>query len=257
MFGTTPSLERFTKRWAITGTMAKASSKASAITKASKSSNEKVEWTNVEIDGILENLMPVTVPVSITVRGRQKILSFKECEALLRKAKRISLEPCWCRLKIKGCDAPVDICVSMNREAELAVSEREGRHATLQEAMEALKRGHRAGLVHLAYEDDAHELQAICSCCSCCCHTLSAITRLGYDPAIVGHSDVVAVHVPGTCTNCGICVQRCHFKAWTTEGEKVKHNPELCAGCSVCVAFCPAGSIKLVKRDTKKMRMAK
>ena len=131
--------------------MAKSNKRASAITKASKASSRKVEWTDAEIDGILDEVKPVTVPVSITVKGRQKILSFKECESLLRKARKISLEPCWCRLKIKGCTSPIDICVSMNREAELAVSERQGRQVSLDEAMEALKRGHRAGLVHLAY----------------------------------------------------------------------------------------------------------
>jgi ferredoxin len=235
--------------------MTKVNSKSSAITKASESAKQNVEWTTAEIDGILDEYKAVTVPVSISVKGRQKILSFKECQALLRKARNITLEPCWCRLKIKGCDAPVDICVSMNREAALGVSEREGRHATIKEALDALKRGHQAGLVHLAYEDDSHEIQAICSCCSCCCHTLSAITRFGYDPAIVGHSDVVAVHIPSTCTDCGICVDRCHFKAWTKDGEKVAHHPEKCAGCGVCVSFCPSGSIKLVKRVLKKRKM--
>ncbi len=215
---------------------------------------ENKDWTRAEIDDVLAEYIPVTVPVSISVRGKQKVLGFNELEKILKKAKLISLEPCWCRLKIKGCDGPIDVCVCVDKEAELAISKREGRKATYEEAMNALRRSHKAGFVHLAYETPGHEMRSICSCCACCCHTMAAITRFGYDPAIVGHADVIAAYSSENCNQCGLCVKRCHFKAWTTDGDKVMHNPDKCAGCGVCVSSCPTGSIILNKRAPRKGR---
>ncbi len=215
---------------------------------------ENKDWTRAQIDEVLAEYIPVTVPVSISVKGKQKVLGFNEMEKILKKAKLISLEPCWCRLKIKGCDGPIDVCVCVDKEAELAISKREGRKATYEEAMNALRRSHKAGFVHLAYETPGHEMRSICSCCACCCHTMAAITRFGYDPAIVGHADVIAVYSSENCNQCGLCVKRCHFKAWTTDGDKVLHNPDKCAGCGVCVSSCPTGSITLNKRALRKGR---
>ena len=215
---------------------------------------ENKDWTRAQIDEVLAEYIPVTVPVSISVKGKQKVLGFNEMEKLLKKAKLISLEPCWCRLKIKGCDGPIDVCVCVDKEAELAISKREGRKATYEEAMNALRRSHKAGFVHLAYETPGHEMRSICSCCACCCHTMAAITRFGYDPAIVGHADVIAVYSSENCNQCGLCVKRCHFKAWTNDGDKVLHNPDKCAGCGVCVSSCPTGSITLNKRALRKGR---
>jgi Pyruvate/2-oxoacid:ferredoxin oxidoreductase delta subunit len=215
---------------------------------------ENRDWTRAEIDDVLAEYIPVTVPVSISVEGKQKVLGFNELEKILRKAKLISLEPCWCRLKIKGCDGPIDVCVCVDKEADLAIAKREGRKATYEEAMNALRRSHKAGFVHLAYETPGHEMRSICSCCACCCHTMAAITRFGYDPAIIGHADVIAVYSSENCNQCGLCVKRCHFKAWTTDGDKVMHNPDNCAGCGVCVSSCPTGSITLNKRVLRKGR---
>ena len=213
---------------------------------------ENKDWTRTEINDILAEYKPMTVPVSISVEGKQKVLGFHELEKILKKAKLISLEPCWCRLKIEGCKGPIDVCVCVDKEAELAIAKREGWKATFKEAMDALRKTHKAGLVHLAYDTPGHEMRSICSCCACCCHTMAAITRFGYNPAIIGHADVIAVYSSKECDQCGLCVKRCHFKAWTIDGDKVQHNPAKCAGCGVCVSFCPTGSIRLNKRSRGK-----
>lgn len=211
------------------------------------------DWTRAEIDEVLAEYRPVTVPVSISIEGRQRILCFEEVERILRKAKVISLEPCWCRLKIKGCDAPVNVCVCVDEEAEDAMTKRDGWRATLEEAMEALRLSHSAGLVHIAYDMPGKGMRSICSCCACCCHTLAAITRFGYDPSIVGHADVIAEYDERTCDQCGICVARCHFKAWSEQDGRVVHEESRCAGCGVCASFCPTGSINMVKREGRKV----
>jgi len=211
----------------------------------------KNDWTTDEIDAVLEQYKPITVPVSISIKGKQKVLSFSEAEKILKKARLISIEPCWCRLKLKNCNGPIDVCICVDKEAELAITQRDGWKATLKEAMSALEKTHKAGLVHLAYEMEGHEMRSICSCCACCCHTLAAITRFGYGE-VVARSDVIAVHSPSKCTNCKICVNKCHFDAWNLVGGKVHHYSLKCAGCGVCASFCPTSSIKMTKRKDPK-----
>lgn len=215
----------------------------------------KNEWTTDEIDEILAVYTPVTIPVSISIEGNQKVLSLMEAERILKKAKLISLEPCWCRLKLKNCNGPIDVCICVDREAEIAIKERQGWKATFEDAMEALRKTHKAGLVHLAYEMKGHEMRSICSCCACCCHTMAAITRFGYEGA-VGFSDRIAVYEPLVCSNCKVCVDKCHFDAWGLVSGKVHHYPKKCAGCGVCVSFCPKGAIQLKPRPRTRRKGA-
>jgi len=207
------------------------------------------EWTTDEIDEMLDQMKPITLPVNITVRGKQKVLDHSEARTILEKARLISLENCMCRLKLKNCDAPVDLCICIDEEAEIAISDRGAWKTTLGNAMDALRRGQEAGLVQIAYEVEGRKIQAICSCCACCCHSLAAITRFGYDIDVVEKSGMIAVHDKETCENCELCISRCHFDAWGLVGGEVHLYSMRCAGCGVCVASCPTGSIKLVERN--------
>jgi len=209
------------------------------------------DWTPEELEEILSEHKAVTLPVSITVEGRQKVVGFSEAESVIRKAGLIGIEDCWCRQKHGNCESPLDVCLTFDKEAEVAIAERGGRRATAEEALDALERSHNAGLVHLAFVRKGTEIFSICGCCSCCCHTMAAITRFGYDLGVVEKADVVAVHEPSTCKNCKLCVSRCQFDAWGIVGGKVRLYDLRCSGCGVCVSSCPTGSIHLVARKTE------
>ena len=209
----------------------------------------RTEWTTEEIDKQLGDFKIVTIPVDISFEGNQRVLNFSEAERMLRKAKLLSLEPCTCRQKMGNCDAPVDyVCIGLDEGAREAMTLREGRRATFEEAMDALKRTHEAGLVHLCFELEGHAVGAICGCCQCCCHALAAITRFGGYDGIVRSSDMVAVHDASRCSNCQVCVDRCQFDAWGLVAGRVHHYPGKCTGCGVCVSFCPENSIGFVER---------
>lgn len=189
-----------------------------------KAGTVKNEWPREELEEFLDRYRAVTIPVSITVEGKQKVLSFDEAARILGKAKLISVEPCYCRSTLKNCDNPVDVCLAMDKEAEIAIAERGGKRTTMEGALSVLKRSNKAGLVHMAVELKNREIRLICSCCSCCCYTLSALTRFGYE-GVVGNSDVIAVHDPSTCDDCEVCIGRCNFNAWGMVGEKCAPLP--------------------------------
>jgi Pyruvate/2-oxoacid:ferredoxin oxidoreductase delta subunit len=211
---------------------------------------EKNDWTKEELEKEYVNTMTaVTVPVNIHIEGQQRILDLSEMKKILREAKLISLGECGCRKKLKKCDAPLDVCISLDKEARDYIKNGLAKKASLDEALEALERSHVAGLVHIAYTFEGNEKpDVVCSCCSCCCHSLSALIRFGIPEAIVA-SKYVTLNNPETCINCGTCVERCEFKARHLENGKLVYNRARCFGCGTCVSTCPTESISLVKRD--------
>ena len=53
----------------------------------------------------------------------------------------------------------------------------------------------------------------------------------------------------GTCTGCGICVEKCPVGAISMEGEKAKINMDECIHCGVCHDVCPQ---QAVRHDSEK-----
>lgn len=211
---------------------------------------KKDDWTKEELERDYVNSMTaVTVQVNIRVEGRQRILDLSEMERILRGAKLVSLGECGCRKRLKKCDAPLDVCISLDEDAEDQIKKGLVRKVSLEQALEALKRAHEAGLVHIAYTFEGNEKpNIVCSCCSCCCHSMSAMVRFGIPEAVVA-SQYIAVNNPETCINCGTCAERCQFKARHLEKSILVYKEARCFGCGVCVSTCPTKSISLVKRN--------
>jgi ferredoxin len=211
---------------------------------------ESKDWTKEELEKeYIGTMTAVTIPVDITLKGTQQILGLTEMEKILCEAKVISLGDCGCRKRVKMCDAPLDVCIELNENAEDMIKRGMAKQVSLEEALDALKRSHDAGLVHIAYTfKDSEKPDIICSCCSCCCHSMSALVRFGMPKAVVA-SNYIAVHNPETCINCGVCVKRCQFKARTLENGKLMFNATRCFGCGVCTSTCPTKSTSLVKRN--------
>lgn len=211
--------------------------------------DKKNDWTREELQReYVEKMTAVTVPVHITIHGQQTILDLSSMENLLRNAQIITLEDCGCRTKWHKCDAPTDVCISLDDEARDSMK-RGARRISVAQALVALQRSHRAGLVHMAFTFSGKDRpEVICSCCSCCCHSLSALVRFGMPDAVVA-SQYIAQQNSDTCNNCGTCVQRCQFKARQLDSKNMLvFDPVKCFGCGLCLSTCPTRSIKLVSR---------
>ncbi len=211
---------------------------------------EQGDWTREELQKeYVEEMTAVTVPVNISIHGQQTILDLSTVESILRSAEIISLEDCGCRTKWHKCDAPLDVCISLDNRARESIQSG-ARRISLAQALVVLQRSHQSGLVHLSFTFKGKEKpEVICSCCSCCCHSLSALVRFGMPDAVV-ESERIAEQNYETCDNCGACVQRCQFKARQLDSDNhLVFNSSKCFGCGLCMSTCPTRSIKLIKRN--------
>ena len=214
-------------------------------------------WSEKDVRKYVDELKGVTIPVNFTLEGKQRIISFEHLERLLRKAKIIAITDCECRTTVRGCDAPIDVCLYLNEGAKEQIDRKLGKEVSLKDALAVLKKANEAGLVHVAFtETGEKEPSYICSCCSCCCHSFVAMQKFGFNDAIIS-SDMVAVQNDELCDDCGLCVERCHFNARRKIDDHLTFEKERCFGCGVCISACPRDAIHLEdRRDRQTNRPA-
>ena len=210
---------------------------------------KKKDWTREEIQrDYVETMIAVTIPVEVKLDGSTRIYDLSQSEAILENAHIISLANCDCREKVQACDNPLDVCISLDKEAEYAISKARGKAVSLDEALAALRRSHDAGLVHISYTDKGKPSPLIiCSCCACFCHSLAGLVRFELPDAVV-ESDSIAQQNEDACIQCGVCADRCQFQARSLENGRLLFDPVKCFGCGVCVTTCPVEAISMVKR---------
>jgi Pyruvate/2-oxoacid:ferredoxin oxidoreductase delta subunit len=197
----------------------------------------------------LENA--VTIPVNVEIRMDERVFDLSEVEKILKQAKRIIVQECGCRSDKRNCEAPLEVCLSIDPAADYTTkfAERRPREVTLRQALNVMRKSHEAGLVHMAYTkkgDDRATL--ICSCCPCCCTTLAGLLRHGIATQVLT-SKFIAQENYDKCVVCGKCVDRCVFGARELDNGKLTYDSARCYGCGLCVTICPTTAKTLVARS--------
>jgi len=186
--------------------------------------------------------------VNTLIEADHTVYDLSEAKTILGKARKIVVGDCPCRAEHHNCDAPLDVCLSLDEQAEISL--RNGgnnRVVTLDEALSILKRSHEAGLVHMAYvAKGADKPKVLCSCCACCCNTLGPMLAKGTFELILSSKYVAEDNE--MCTACGVCTNRCIFGARRLAGGELVYDPSRCMGCGVCVSTCPTGTISMALR---------
>jgi Pyruvate/2-oxoacid:ferredoxin oxidoreductase delta subunit len=183
------------------------------------------------------------------------VLLLPEVEEMLRAAADIVVQPCDCRRLGQYCGRPVDTCLWLDESARQTLARGNGRRLTVDEAIQLVRWADDQGLMHTG--DAAwqkHGLHAICNCCACDCYPFRAAQLMnsrGYWP----RNRYVAAHDAERCTDCGLCVDRCHFAAFRwDEGEadapasrarQLVFDPGRCWGCGLCANTCPEEAITM------------
>jgi Pyruvate/2-oxoacid:ferredoxin oxidoreductase delta subunit len=191
-----------------------------------------------------------------------EVLDWERATSLIDEAEAIAVSYCYCRHKAehlgKRCDAPMEICLSLNGGAEYNLRRGFGRAIERQEATEILEQARERGLVQVA-DNVQQKPTFICNCCSCCCmqmrayheFDLPAVTPSGFTPELDA----------ALCKGCSRCARACPVTAITMKPKRVTSQQrsdmepqwdfERCIGCGVCAHSCRVDALEMVRSDNQ------
>ena len=173
-----------------------------------------------------------------------KIVPVERASEILRRAKKIAVANCACRIRERRCSSPVETCLALDKLAEWEISRGMAREINLDEALEILRLSEEHGLIHETVNSDTPDV--ICNCCACCCSFLRTILVFGIEAATM-KSRYMATFDQEKCNVCEekACTAKCIFGGIKELGGKLEINPNRCWGCGLCVSVCPHDSIKM------------
>lgn len=163
---------------------------------------------------------------------------------------------CYCRHKAEhlgeNCDAPQDVCLSINGLSHSLSKHGYARLISKEEALEKLALSYEHNLIQFA-ENVQDDVGFICNCCSCCCMALKGAKKMGV-PQAISSSNFIA-EMNDKCVSCKKCVSVCPVGCFDVEDNdgngKVTFDPTLCLGCGVCERICKLDAIEMIKRDKR------
>ena len=191
------------------------------------------------------------IPVGVSIEAKTSILDFESVAQMIEKSRSLAVTNCTCRLSMRKCDRPLEVCLQVDAAADYNLARGTGRSLSKQEALDILRQAEEAGLVHVTM--NRHEgNHFICNCCPCCCQTMPVLIEGGI--RVVDPSRFVAKVDPRECIGCGECAERCYFSAISFpegEGGPSLVDPERCMGCGLCLVTCPTEAISLSEAREK------
>jgi Na+-translocating ferredoxin:NAD+ oxidoreductase subunit B len=188
------------------------------------------------------------IPVEQSLEAGTRVHPHEEVARLIDAVDYIALAGCACRISVKACDRPTEMCLIFDGGGRFLVERGFAREITRDEAHDVLNKAEEAGLVHTS-TNSKDRPSFICNCCKCCCTILTCRTQLGLPNAFAESS--YEARVDGeACTGCGLCAEdRCPMDAIVLSDEGAVLDALKCIGCGLCVSSCPVGAITLVGRD--------
>ncbi len=185
---------------------------------------------------------------------RLQILAHESAEQMIRSASHIGLSRCYCRHKMelvdRACDAPQNICLTLNISAASLVRYGHASAIDTARALDVLQQARDNNLVQFG-ENVRRQVNFICNCCKCCCEGLQAAQRFAMHSPVLT-TNFAAMVEADACCNCGQCAAVCPVNAIDSSGPGKRGHAQiaadLCLGCGVCVKACPDDAIRLTAR---------
>ncbi|MBN2178894.1 MAG: 4Fe-4S binding protein [Deltaproteobacteria bacterium] len=185
------------------------------------------------------------IPINEGIESQTQILPYEDAAKIVEGARNIAVTDCTCRLIMKKCNKPLNVCLQLNKGADYAIKRGTGRKIDVEEAKQILKKCEEAGLVHTT-ENKAGVGTVLCNCCECCCEAIPYL-KSPATKGIVAPSRYRASVEVELCTSCGSCIDICPMEAISMNDDSASVDSELCIGCGLCTGDCPVDAIALVE----------
>jgi len=201
-------------------------------------------------DGVIE--------VGKSVDTGEMVLPSEVVEHFIREASyRFVMDFCICRESMPCTDYPHELgCVFLGEGAR-GIHPGLGREATVEEALDHVRKAREAGLVYSVGKSKldtvwletgpGEKLFTICNCCPCCCITRGIAVSHKILSEKYSRMPGVKLTVTDDCVGCGDCVEPgvCIFGAISLDAETAEINDN-CRGCGRCAETCPNHAIEVM-----------
>jgi ferredoxin len=186
------------------------------------------------------------------------VLTWERATEVVGGARAWALSLCFCRHAAshrgEACDAPQEVCLSLNAGAEFVTRRRFGRAIDRAEALDVLARSRDLGLVQIA-DNVQRRPTFVCNCCGCCCEQLQGISTFGL--RAVNPSGFAPRCDATRCAGCSRCARACPVGA-IQMAPRLAHGArrnalepriedEKCIGCGVCAGACGKGALEMAR----------
>ncbi|BCS87818.1 4Fe-4S binding protein [Pseudodesulfovibrio sediminis] len=166
---------------------------------------------------------------------------------VLENENTIILLDCPCRSGMENPCTPLDVCLIIGDPFASFMHHHhpdKTRRITAEEALRIIRAEQARGHVsHAFFKDIAlGRFYAICNCCSCCCRAMTA-QQNGLN--MLCTSGYLAEVDAEKCVACGVCAEKCQFKAIGFKNRTAFIREERCMGCGVCEQTCSKDALSL------------
>ena len=214
----------------------------------------KAKNLNFEAYGTTKTKNYRYIPVKEAIdHGTHAVLPFEQMEGVIKRAKRIAVAHCACRMAAelrerRRCDHAMEVCMKYDELAAYVIERGMGRGISKTEALEIIQQCEEAGLVHMV-DNARDQIKHTCNCCGCCCWSVGTIKRRRIPRDVLMATYFIRETDREACTGCGQCVDICPVDAITMEGDFPAVDREWCIGCGLCLKPCPT-SAAILERKT-------
>jgi electron transport complex protein RnfB len=190
------------------------------------------------------------IPVEKTIALHIEVMPYERASFYIENARAWGVLNCICRVQRrligKGCDHSLENCLVFSSRANAFDRTEAIRAIGKQEALDILAQADKEGLVH-STSNMQQGVTYICNCCICCCGVMRGVAEYGSENAIA-RSDFYATVDDDACIGCGVCVDRCQFKAITIDVGIAAIDRARCFGCGLCVTACADEALRLTQK---------